>query len=284
MSADSDSAEEGTSRPKRTILQLKVGPEAAGGMLMTKWLLRTPAANVCVCGALGDEELCECDAIVQRIVSRGEVVLNGRRISNETQNVKEGDSLRLTRVEKPTAALEQDAEDDVLSQEVAMLLSMLGNEHKAYWNSRYTCELDAVDHAERDEGEDPMEKLFVWFGKMAMLMTVQTITSDITPLDLQTARCLDVGCGNGFFCEVLHAVGCANVLGVDYSPAAIRLSKRIQRHFRNQKPTAQSWGTRYLLDDILCTRLPREAFDLVHDSGTLDSIAMTLPSQHPPLD
>ena len=29
------------------------------------------------------------------------------------------------------------------------------------------------------------------------------------------------------------------------------------------------WGTEYLVDDILRTRLPRQSVDVIHDSGTL---------------
>lgn len=266
--------------PTRTSLQFRVGDEAAEPQLMIKWLLRNPETKVCECGALGDEELCKCSAIVQRIVSRGEVVLNGKRISSDTQMVIQGDSLKLTRIlNRQPAIISDQSDEDVLPQEVAMLLSMLGNEHKAYWDSRYTVELDELDHAQRDGLPDPLEKLFVWFGKMALLMTIQTITTDLPGVTTESASILDIGCGNGFFVEVLHALGCANVTGTDYSPAAVRLCKRVQKQFREQKPEVEAWGTRYVLDDVLATKMMRESFDVVNDSGTLDSIAMTLPPE-----
>ena len=66
-------------------------------------------------------------------------------------------------------------------------------------------------------------------------------------------------------------------------------AQEVQLHFRTQaredegdseqgQNTAR-WGTSYLVDDILRTRIPRETVDLIHDSGTLDSIAMTLPAE-----
>eukprot|EP00961_Rhodomonas_salina_P275225 3718194-Rhodomonas_salina.2 len=200
--------------PTRTSLQFRVGDEAAEPQLMIKWLLRNPETKVCECGALGDEELCKCSAIVQRIVSRGEVVLNGKRISSDTQMVIQGDSLKLTRIlNRQPAIISDQSDEDVLPQEVAMLLSMLGNEHKAYWDSRYTVELDELDHAQRgklsslgvellrsalsslerlvlsDGLPDPLEKLFVWFGKMALLMTIQTITTDLPGKRYMPAMC-----------------------------------------------------------------------------------------------
>lgn len=51
---------------------------------------------------------------------------------------------------------------------------------------------------------------------------------------------------------------------------------QVRDHFQQQKKEEQ-WGTRYLLDDVLKTRLNRARFHMIHDSGVLDSIAMTLP-------
>ena len=71
--------------------------------------------------------------------------------------------------------------------QVALLLSMLGNEHEAYWGSRYEKELLSVRTALDGGSEDPMEKLFVWFGKLAMLMACQTISSEELALQPQTS-------------------------------------------------------------------------------------------------
>lgn len=105
-----------------------------------------------------------------------------------------------------------------------MLLSMLGNQHEAYWGCRYDKELEAVRAAIARGSPDPLEGLFVWFGKMAMLMACQTICSDELALQPDRSVVLDLGCGNGFVVEVLHAMGFKRVVGSDYSPQAISLA------------------------------------------------------------
>ena len=108
--------------------------------------------------------------------------------------------------------------------QVAMLLSMLGNEHEAYWGCRYERELAEVRAAIASDSPDPLESLFVWFGKMAMLMACQTIASDELALAPESVV-LDLGCGNGFMCEVLHKLGFKHVIGSDYSLQAICLAQ-----------------------------------------------------------
>jgi hypothetical protein len=106
-----------------------------------------------------------------------------------------------------------------------MLLSMLGNEHEAYWGCRYERELAEVRAAIASDSLDPLESLFVWFGKMAMLMACQTIASDELALSPDSSVVLDLGCGNGFTCEVLHKLGFKHVIGSDYSLQAICLAQ-----------------------------------------------------------
>ncbi len=106
-----------------------------------------------------------------------------------------------------------------------MLLSMLGNEHEAYWGCRYERELAEVRAAIASDSPDPLESLFVWFGKMAMLMACQTISSDELALAPDSSVVLDLGCGNGFMCEVLHKLGFKHVIGSDYSLQAICLAQ-----------------------------------------------------------
>jgi hypothetical protein len=57
--------------------------------------------------------------------------------------------------------------------QVAMLLSMLGNEHEAYWGSRYEKELACLRAAIASGCSDPCETLFVWFGKIALLLVLK---------------------------------------------------------------------------------------------------------------
>eukprot|EP00960_Hanusia_phi_P018411 542789-Hanusia_phi.AAC.6 len=147
---------------------------------------------------------------------------------------------------------------------------MLGNEHHAYWDNSYTKEMNEVLQAIADgNNDDPMDKLFVWFGKMSMVYTAHIVQSADLNLSHDSAI-LDVGCGNGLFCEVLHALGFTNILGSDYSSEAIKLSNEVQSYYRKQKPESQSWGTRYMCDDLLNTSLESESFHLIHDSGTVN--------------
>ncbi len=63
-------------------------------------------------------------------------------------------------------------------------------------------------------------------------------------------------------------------------------NQTVQEHFKS-KASAEaqgSWGTRYVVDDTLRTRIPPQSFDLIHDCGTLDSIAMTLSPPAAPFD
>ena len=165
---------------------------------------------------------------------------------------------RAMRAELPDT-VSDGAEQEEVPEEVTMLLSMLGNEHAAYWASRYQKELAAVKLVQASGSADPMESLFVWFGRMAMLLACQEIASDELALPRDSAVVLDLGCGNGFTCEgkhehcashvfsicgpsvrwprhgcmtdatfscgtqcpVLHAMGFKRVIGTDYCPQVI---------------------------------------------------------------
>ena len=120
---------------------------------------------------------------------------------------------RAMRAELPDT-VSDGAEQEEVPEEVTMLLSMLGNEHAAYWASRYQKELAGVKLVQASGSADPMESLFVWFGRMAMLLACQEIASDELALPRDSAVVLDLGCGNGFTCQGTHEHCASHVFSI----------------------------------------------------------------------
>lgn len=56
--------------------------------------------------------------------------------------------------------------------------------------------------------------------------------------DLQGKTFLDVGCGSGLFSIAAGALGAKKVLGFDYDPDSISVSKKLLRLFRNGMVTS----------------------------------------------
>lgn len=114
-------------------------------------------------------------------------------------------------------------EDDESSlAQLKMLVSMLANEHKVYWELRFRDEKS--DFAEQlGRGEDAISRLFIWYGKLPLFSSASLFIADLNigsvffcrkqrsthrchcP-DLQS-RILDVGTGHGMFCQVLRCLG-----------------------------------------------------------------------------
>ncbi|CAG0903489.1 unnamed protein product, partial [Cyprideis torosa] len=126
---------------------------------------------------------------------------------------------------------------------------------KEYWDSHYVKELDNFTEF-GDSGEN-------WFGESCMKRILKYIFS--LQLSKNTAV-LDVGCGNGvMLTEGLYPEGFKNLVGWDYSTAAIDLAKRISS---NAGATEILFEVRNILEVDL---LP--SFDLIHDKGTFDAIS-----------
>ncbi|POX42513.1 class I SAM-dependent methyltransferase [Streptomyces sp. Ru73] len=66
---------------------------------------------------------------------------------------------------------------------------------------------------------------------------------------------LDLACGTGFYTRRIKALGAADVLGVDISPAMIDAARAIER----ERPA----GVRYAVADVAAMTLPDAPFDLV---------------------
>lgn len=86
------------------------------------------------------------------------------------------------------------------------------------WDETYATELQNFnDHGDEGEiwfGEDSLFRVLRWFDK----------NEDKVP---KTAKILDLGCGNGVTCVHLAQEGFNHVAGVDYSPDAIALSRKL---------------------------------------------------------
>ena len=110
-------------------------------------------------------------------------------------------------------------------------------------------------------GEDALYRALAWFDR----------NRDLVPL---TAAILDLGCGNGVTCLHLLGEGFSDVTGVDYSPEAIELAKKIA--------AKHGYTTQIKLEvcDILAD--PADAvfplhgrkFDVLFDKGTYDAVSL----------
>ena len=140
---------------------------------------------------------------------------------------------------------------------------------KEHWDAVYDRELGVFD----DSG-DPGE---VWFEE-----TVGTKLADWVVEDVVEAlggpdgwRVLDVGTGNGVFVVQLVERGVAAVTGSDYSAKSIALARRAAAAAAEEDEDSVDLGeVEWVVDDMLATSLAAGAFDLVHDKGTFDAIAL----------
>lgn len=130
--------------------------------------------------------------------------------------------------------------------------SLLGT--KEYWDKVYQQEVKNFQET-NDIGE-------VWFGEESVAKMIQWIEDHDIPND---ARILDLGCGNGYFLIELNELGYSNLIGCDYSEAAIQLAESIH-----------SENIQYKVCDILNEHQVKELgkFHLLTDKGTFDAIAL----------
>ncbi len=84
------------------------------------------------------------------------------------------------------------------------------------WDDTYAAEL-ANFASNGDEGE-------VWFGEDSLFRVLRWFDGNVNAADTAV---LDVGCGNGITSVHLAAAGYKDVVGVDYSEAAIALSRKV---------------------------------------------------------
>ncbi|EDW00602.1 EEF1A lysine methyltransferase 2 [Drosophila grimshawi] len=130
---------------------------------------------------------------------------------------------------------------------------------KAYWETSYEREIKNYK-SHGDVGE-------IWFDEDSQQRIVDWLLKQQQTLHKQSARVLDLGCGNGMFLIALANEGFIQLTGVDYSPKAIELARGIaQDHSHNID---------YKLAD-LTQKEPQSlgTFDIVHDKGTYDAVSL----------
>ncbi|KAL0207594.1 hypothetical protein P9112_012222 [Eukaryota sp. TZLM1-RC] len=123
-----------------------------------------------------------------------------------------------------------------------------------YWNSFYEQETSYSA-----TGGD----LECWYEE-----TLEGVLQMIVNLPLTKSEpILDVGTGNASFLVTLFNMNFTNLLGTDYAPQSVKLSKIIL--------SQNKVNARIIQDDILNTQLPSSSFSLIHDKGTLDAIMLS---------
>ncbi|KAL2128974.1 hypothetical protein VTI74DRAFT_8397 [Chaetomium olivicolor] len=98
---------------------------------------------------------------------------------------------------------------------------------KEYWDNLYNVELS--NHA-----SNPSDTGTVWFddsdaeSKMVQFLDARAHSGVSSALDPQTARVLDLGCGNGSLLFALRDEGWrGRLMGVDYSERSVELARRV---------------------------------------------------------
>eukprot|EP00095_Tigriopus_kingsejongensis_P010569 maker-scaffold1137_size60140-snap-gene-0.15 protein:Tk10569 transcript:maker-scaffold1137_size60140-snap-gene-0.15-mRNA-1 annotation:"methyltransferase like 10 isoform x2" len=132
---------------------------------------------------------------------------------------------------------------------------------KAHWDCSYAQELHNFDD-HGDEGE-------VWFGEDSLYRVLRWLDrhSDSIPLE---AQILDLGCGNGITGIHLRQEGYLHVTGVDYSPDAIALARKVAEKHEISDLTFEIGD---ILQPTTSTALTL-AYDLILDKGTYDAVSL----------
>jgi len=135
---------------------------------------------------------------------------------------------------------------------------------KSYWDTSYATEIENFD-SHGDPGE-------VWFGEEAAARVVSWLEDRETEGELQYSnRLVDLGCGNGMLCVDLAQAGWLNVTGLDYSPGAVELARKVAARCGVE--------VEYRVADLLQTPPTgpesEDKFDIMVDKGTLDAISLS---------
>ncbi|XP_059215441.1 EEF1A lysine methyltransferase 2 [Centropristis striata] len=132
--------------------------------------------------------------------------------------------------------------------------SVLGT--KEYWENAYQKELETFTDI-GDVGE-------IWFGEESMSRVLRWMDKAKIPKD---AAILDIGTGNGAFLVELAKQGYRNLMGIDYSPASVELSKKVLQAEDLMDISVKE-------TDFLNCQGELKGFDVCIDKGTFDAISL----------
>ncbi|XP_015277683.1 PREDICTED: protein-lysine N-methyltransferase METTL10 [Gekko japonicus] len=127
---------------------------------------------------------------------------------------------------------------------------------KEHWDATYKRELQHFDDT-GDAGE-------IWFGEESMSRLIGWLEKQKIPLD---SCILDIGTGNGYLLAELAKSGYTDLIGIDYSPSAIWLSKKVMEKEGLPQVKLQ-------VEDILNPSDELSGFHVCIDKGTFDAISL----------
>ena len=140
------------------------------------------------------------------------------------------------------------------------------------WENLYVRENANFEENPDDVGE-------IWFGEHCLRKVVAGICK-LPGLNRETARVIDIGCGNAYSLVKLHEKGFRNLVGTDYAPTAIEHARHVTLAECSKVADPATGeekveGTLELVvDDITDTKLQPHTFDLAFDKGTYDAILL----------
>ncbi|KAH0551868.1 EEF1A lysine methyltransferase 2 [Cotesia glomerata] len=148
-------------------------------------------------------------------------------------------------------------------------------------------ELGTLEHWEKiyDEEINNFEEYGdvgeIWFGKNNAVKLIKCIENlNISKSD----PIIDLGCGNGWTLIKLHENGYNNLLGVDYSPKAVELTRTILEEQKIGKDSIRIEVCDILVDindpEQSVDFLKPKSFKLVHDKGTYDAVSLNPENRH----
>ena len=143
---------------------------------------------------------------------------------------------------------------------------------KEYWDSCYELENQNFD-CDGDVGE-------VWFGEEASGRILGWLEDRCEEGQLsQAVPVVDVGCGNGVLSIDLSQAGWEDVTGLDYSPGAVELARKIAGQEESQGQGQLTFATLDILDSQLVSAQYGGRFKVVIDKGTFDAVSLSESSE-----
>ncbi|KAI0213165.1 EEF1A lysine methyltransferase 2 [Lamellibrachia satsuma] len=133
---------------------------------------------------------------------------------------------------------------------------------KEYWDQMYEEELKAF-HEIGDSGE-------IWFGIESVERVVNWLEN--SPLTSLTNNIVDLGCGNAAMLLELYKRGFCNLVGVDYSSAAVMMAEALAE---KENAVIRFERCDLLLDTAeTCSSMSSSTYHVCIDKGTYDAISL----------